>query len=297
MLLVLTGVYALFSGQNKTTHNERDALNLQMDLRVAMERVKYVVRHAGFGCEDSFADGDTLIMQDPASGFNSTTSFDTSLVVNNNPANGTSPDSLVVVYGVNSLGDLGNATTAGTQFEITTSHTPKLDPGNLVGWISFLQRPFGDHFHQLSLYDGSGGCTLTSGVSDLQNGTEVFLVSPVRIQVDGNTLQFENFAYNKAKYSSYQSYFDFVDNVQDLQLLYTTDGTSWTDDPANPEEVEGVWICLLGRSAEPLQDYEDTRTYDYFCNATGARYTVGPFNDAFKRKVIEAKVWIRNRND
>lgn len=277
--VVMGGILVFFSAQSKTATFEREIVDMQLNSRVAMERLTYIFSHAGYGCSDSFQDGQVMSGDDPDLGNVNIDSFLWDIQNNN----ATSPDSVVVVYGFHKIAEIDgdyNSTNIGIDFknkgnpDITTSNT------DFKNYINFFPNVEGNEFYRVT--SGSDPYDLDQAIELLTNESSVYMVTPTRVKVANGTLQLQNFCY------STNGMWDIAENIQDIQLQYTTDGSSWVDVPSDPNDVIGVSIELLARTDDPDPDYRDVKTY------TLAGQTVGPFNDAFHRKYSRARVWLRN---
>ena len=281
MIMVMGAVFMIFSSQSKTATFEREIIDMQLNSRVAMERLTFLFSHAGYGCSESFDNGKTMSGDDPDT--NATITID-SIVwdVQDNNATGVSPDSVGVVYGFKKVTEVfGNYSNTSSNIDLENGPSPQIKSttSEFKNYISFYPNIEGNEFYQVT--DASDPYDLDESVELLIDDSAVYMVTPTRVKVINGTLQFQNFCYDPGKW-------DIADNIQDLQLRYTTDGSTWVDDPANPNDVIGVSIDLLARTDDPDPNYTDVKTY-----ILGGQ-TVGPFNDAFHRKHSRARVWLRN---
>ncbi len=281
--MIIGTAYSVFFKQYFFASSEQSNLNMQMNLRVAMERIGFVFSNAGFGNSDSFKNGRTMSGDDPD---NSTITIDSFIWdVDNNAVNGSNSDSVVVLYGYKKIAEVDAQHNSTNSIDLKNIKTPSLESssGNFKNYICFFPNIEGDLFY--SLTNAEDPITIAKSISLLPDDADVYIVSPVRVKIAGDnndTLYLQNFVYNS------NQYWEVAENIQDLQIQYTEDGNSWLDTPNDGNEVQGIRFFLLARSAERDKDYVDRRTYTY------AGQTAGPFNDHYHRKLSESTVWIRN---
>ena len=303
--IVVVGVLGLVTRQNKAYHSEEAIIDMQMNNRVAMDRIVYFIRMAGFGCQANIGSG--------VSGFTHVVT-----ATNNNNA----PDSLTLVSGLRKVGvvDDGDATANET---FTTAIIPILmDDG----------RPLSDFFNDSTkkyfylspaiskgfLTIASGGVnngstpkTLTNngGSVNVTEGDNVYAVRAYTLAVNsGNLTINENTGAGNLVYA---------ENIEDLQFKYGWDADNngrittgeWVDDPSGNEDlVRAVKVYLLTRSGQPDRDFTDLHDDD--AATAGKQYTIADhtitldsdetngFNSAFDhhyhRYLVETTVLIRN---
>lgn len=285
MLLVMAGVFVIFSSQSKTATFEREIINMQMNSRIAMERLRYILSHAGYGCSDSFQDGESMSGDDPDTG-SSVTINSFLWDFNNNNANGTDPDSVVVVYGFRRESYVNGNANSTSIINLTNSTSINTSEDEFKNYINIFPNIEGNNFYKVESIAGSD-YTINNTIGMVADRSSVYMVTPVRIKIDNKILQFQNFRYNNS------TMWNLTDNIQDLQFKYTLDGLNWVDTPGDPNAVIGIAINLLARSENEDPNYTDVKQYTYQWpdNTTD---TVGPFNDGFHRKHSRAQVWLRN---
>ena len=261
---------------------------MQLNGRVAMERLNFIFRHAGFGCKDSFATGGSMDGEEPDG---STVSIDSVLWdIQNTTANGTNSDSVVVAYGFRRVAK--DTVISGSDVNCNRTNGPTItnngdanDVDDFKNYLAFVPDTGGNRFYQVQTVSLTGKnyvINLFQSNEELESGADVYMVVPVRIMVVNNLLSFKNFAYKSS------NLWEIAEHIQSLQLQYTTDGSTWEDNPADLEDVIGVSFFVLTRTQRPDPDYTDTKSY------TMAGQTVGPFQDSFHRKLFQGTVWLRN---
>ena len=282
MIMVMGAVFVIFSSQSKTATFERKIIDMQLNSRVAMERLNFLFSHAGYGCSESFDNGKTMSGDDPDS--NGTLTINSIFWdVQDSNSTGWTPDSVGVVYGFKKVTEVfGSYSNTDSNIDLENNPSPQIKSttSEFKNYISFYPNIEGDEFYQVM--DASDPYDLDESVELLLDDAAVYMVTPTRVRVVNGTLQFQNLCYDSGMWG-------IADNIQDLQFQYTTDGTNWVDAPTDPGEVIGVSFELLARTDDPDPNYRDVKTYDL------GGQTVGPFNDAFHRKLSRARVWLRNK--
>lgn len=277
--VVLSGIYLIFFNQNRHIAAEEEIIEIELNGRVAKERLNFLFRHVGFGCKDSFVAGGSMSGNDPdASGVTINSAL---WDIQNTTANGTNSDSVVAVYGFRKVAEVdGQQNTTPVDLKnigspsITTSQT------DFKNYVAFAPNMEGNAFYRVT--DASDPYDFEQNIDLLTDEADVYMVVPVRIKVVNEVLQFQNFAYTNS------NLWEIAEHIQSLQLQYTTDGSTWEDNPADLEDVIGVSFFVLTRTQRPDPDYTDTKSY------TMAGQTVGPFQDSFHRKLFQGTVWLRN---
>lgn len=288
MALVMGAVFVIFSSQSKTSTFEREIINMQLNSRVAMERLSFIFSHAGFGCTDSFQDGKTMTGDDPD---NATMPIDSFLWdITNQNATGYSPDSVVVVYGFRKVAEVDGEHSnlnPSKNFKNFDGPTISSTSSKFKKYITFFPNIDGNKVYEVT--SGSDPYILDESIEILLDETNVYMVTPNRVKVFNGNLQFQNFCYDSDGW-------DIATNIQDVQFRYTTDGSTWVEVPGKPNDVIGVAINLLVRSESEDPNYKDVKTYEYQW-PDGSTEIVGPFNgtlNKYHRKHSRAHVWLRN---
>jgi type IV pilus assembly protein PilW len=288
--IVSTAIYSSFVSQIYVEGKEQWILNTQINSRVVLDRLTWLFRHAGYGCRDSFRDGRTMTGIDPGNRATITVSAVLSITDNASAGTNLNPDEVLVVTGFTKIaevnGDHDKATT-GNNLLLKNVDTPSLDPGPVFKrYITFAPYPDNVFFTVTST---GNPYTLDRSVWQVGDNSEVYMVTPIRVQVQPNNLLWlQNFAYQSIAVERELSW-EVAEGIEDLQFQYTADGgATWSGNPANPSAVQAVRIFLLARSSTTDMKHTDTKTYDL------AGQIVGPFNDHFHRLLSQTTVWLRN---
>ncbi len=281
--IILSGIYLLFFQQNRHIAAEEEIIDLQLNGRVAMDRLNFIFRHAGFGCKDSFSKGDSMSGDDPDG---SSVSIDSVLWdVQNTSVNGTNSDAVVVVYGFRKVAEVdGSHPNSPVNFKNIGSPSINTNSDRFHNYLAFAPDIQGNRVYRVT--DASDPYDFSQNIDTLEDEAAVYMVVPVRVKVVDDVLYFQNFVYSSL--SNKEDYWKIAEHVQVLQLQYTTDGSTWVDNPADPESIRGVQYFLLMKSERVDPDYTDTKSY------TLAGQTVGPFQDHYHRKLFQGRVWLRN---
>lgn len=327
MMIIIGALILVFLYQSKMSVSEEEMLNLQMNLRVATERLFHAISHAGFGCYDSFDDGFSMTGNETGSGAVTINTFISNVVNGESTSATLDPDSLVVVYGFKKIGTVDMITDNVVQLKSGSSHpapspTPDQNPNNFKRFFYFFPNREGNIFYVLdpntNVADSGRKLTFSRSV-DAPNESSVYMVSPIRIQIvdtpktnrlgqtiDIPTLYLKNFAYTSAQY------WIVAENIEDLQVQYSTDGEKWLDDPANLQDIRKIRFWVLGRSenqtgvksqvfevtdlSENIGEPSDMCIEQYTENGElhCVMYRVGPFNDGYTRMLSRGEVVLRN---
>jgi type IV pilus assembly protein PilW len=287
MALIMGAVFVIFSSQSKTATFEREIIDMQLNSRVVMERLTFLFSHAGFGCSESFQDGKTMSGDDPD---NATMPIDSFLWdIHNNNSTGYTPDSVVVVYGFKTDTYAAGDNSKTSLIDCNGSLSITSDEDDFKNYICLFPDIAGDHFYKVDQVPGND-IKIEESLDMVIDKSSVYIVSPTRVKLVDNTLQFQNIRYDN------ENMWNLADNIQDIQFRYTTDGSAWVEVPSEPNDVIGVAINLLVRSESIDPNYTDVKTYEYQW-PDGTTEVVGPFNSTlnkYHRKHSRAHVWLRN---
>lgn len=295
MLLIMAGLVSAFISHNSISSAEAARMEVQQDLRVAVDRLKNVLRNAGYGCHASFAEGNTMIGTEPQGG--SITIGSSISHISNQKSVGTdiNSDSLITAYGFKNVGktvddDALNA----DQIKLDKDPSPSITTGGFKNYLSFFPHPRGNNFFVVTAVDGRK-ITLSEEVS-VEQDTDVFMVSPSRIEIAEDSgisvLYIKNFAYTSS------IHWIVAENIIDLQFQYFIPGQGWQDEPSlsdvNQQKIRKIRFWVLGKSREKVPNagqqqfqVEDPETQEII-------YQVGPFNDGHIYMISQGEVALRN---
>ncbi len=279
MLFIVGAAYGVFSQQTRQTRAEQYAVEMQMNSKVAMERLYFIFSHAGFGCSDSFAAGTSMSGDDPE-GASATVTSSIWDIQNSDP--GTGSDSVVVVYGFRKVGEVDGDHTDASFLDIKNAEGPSISSSTSLfkRYVCIFPDEDANQFYQIT--GSSDPYSLGSTIDSVTDESTVYMVTPVRIMLDDQVLLFKNFVYTSLEY------WEVADGIENLQLQYTTDGSTWSDTVSDPSDVIGVKVFLLVRSEEPEPGFTSDAVF------TLAGQPLGPFTDHYHRKLHQEVVWIRN---
>ncbi len=300
VVAIITAVAAgVFIGQQRVSNREEDMTFMQSNARLAMERLGWIFRHAGFGCVDSFKKGLRMQGTDPDSGATLTISSVFAATDNSSTGITINPDQTIVSLGFKKIAELNGSYNKNAKvITLKVVDTPSLGVTNFKRYFTFAPYPKDIFFQNMtSLTSWNEGqmksiqMTRRTSCELRDDGiiqTDIYMVAPIRIKVQNNILMVQNLAYASAV--SPDQYWELADGIEDLQFLYTCDnGATWQGTPTDPNGVQGVRVFLLSRSARPDKRYLDVKTYNLAGNQTG------PFNDNFHRMLTTTTIWVRNQ--
>ena len=298
--VVVVGVLGLVTRQNKAYHSEEAIIDMQMNNRVALDRIVYLIRMAGFGCQANISNG--------VNGFTS--------VINATNSN-SAPDSLTLVSGLRKVGivDNDNDPTNGSFSKTTTTVIPVKMDGSLT-FTDYFNDSNKRYFY-ISPAISKGFLTVASGGVDdthkkltkngasitIREGNNVYAVRAYTLAINSG-----NVTINENTGGGNQIY---VENIEDLQFQYGWDqngdgqfdpNSEWADDPSgNEDQVRAVKVYLLARSGQPDRDFIDLHDDD--AATAGKQYTIADHtitlnssSEHFHHYLAEATVLIRNLN-
>ncbi|HDS16189.1 MAG TPA: prepilin-type N-terminal cleavage/methylation domain-containing protein [Proteobacteria bacterium] len=325
VVLVILGIVSIgamtsITGQNKVYHSEEDLIDMQMNARIAMERICNLLRMAGANCKDSF--GNQLTSGHLATYDNSPPIYDDGsdndelnamFVIDNQTS--PIPDQLTLAGAVRYAGKI--TAISATQITLDTADH-KLGGTAAKSYIAIS--PSHNNVYRTISAAAGNLLTLTSSldpqeVSEISNaincidpltGTPkpidvmVYQVQAFTIRLVNNSLRIDDHV------SASSTQLDVAENIQDLQFQYGIDTgsdgliDSWVDDPADISRIRAVRVFLLARTGKIDKEYIDRRTYDL------AGVTVGPFTGtdagnldthrSVHRYLLETTITIRNLN-
>ncbi len=290
VVLVILGIVSIgaitsITGQNKVYHSEEDIIDMQMNARVAMQRICNIIRMAGYGCKDSF--GPNLTSGNLATnGDVAPNPLNSLLIISDNDS--PTPDSLTLTGAIRYAGTV-TAIPAANQITLGNLRA-NLDTNDTAAAKSFIfVSPRESNVYQT--ITSISGSTLT-----LQNpltttvGDGVYQVQAFTLRLTNNSLRIDD------NVDTSSTSLEVADNIQDLQFQYGIDSdndgvvNSWVDNPATIRQIKAVKVFILARTGKTDREYTDRKTYSL------AGVTVGPFNDNFHRQLLESTFYIRNLN-
>ena len=309
--IVSIGTITAITSQSKVYHSEEDLIDMQMNARIAMDRISFLLRMNGVNCSDSFGNdltsGNLVTHGDVAA--NPLTAMFT--ITNNAPS---TSDQLTLVGAVRYVGYI-TSIPANNQIILQCNEYPKLE-GTVSTKSYIVITPRDENRYQTisaisSITTTTPTLTLTNSLNsdELAELTaafaagvviDVYQVQAFSIRLVNNSLRIDE----NISLSSTQ--LDVADNIQDLQFQYGIDTgsdgqiDSWVDNPADITQIRAVRVFILARTGKIDKEYTDTKTY------TLAGSTVGPFTgtdstnlNTYKhvhRYLLESTITVRNRN-
>ena len=117
-------------------------------------------------------------------------------------------------------------------------------------------------------------------------GATVGSIEQIAYRLDGNRLQ---------KYATTTGFIEWqtvAENIEGIEFRYQLRDGSWTNTPtaADLANISSVRVSILARATYPDQDFRNSFTY-----RTASGNTFGsPFNDTFRRRMLELSIYCRN---
>ncbi len=222
MSLIMGGLVATFISHSRISAAEEARMEVQQNLRASVDRLKHALRHAGFGCYDSFPDK-TIIISEPQG--DNDIEIDSFIFDLNNMDVGNHnivSDSLIFVY-------------AFREISIVDDEHFTVFP-NVDGNIFYKPEEFDADFEAY--------------VDD--NDLSILKVVPLRIFVsdddEGYRLYLKNFAYND------RGQWILSENIEDISFKYYENGAWHNDDSTivDMNNIRKIRFSLQGRSKEKV---------------------------------------------
>lgn len=314
MAIIMGGLTTALISQSRMSVSEEELIDLQMNLRVATDRLTSILAHTGFGNFNSFNDGHTMTGTDPAGGTISINSSLSNITNQDSEDDNINSDSLIIVYGFRAIARIDSIIEEDkvklTPFRQSSSISPSITTGNdFKRYLSFTPGMDGNSFYQVSAVNGND-VTFNRSIP-VEEDYVVYMVSPVRIHLVNNSLHAQIFAYQAAVAS--EQFWLIAENIEDMQFQYHIDG-KWADSvsASDLQKVRMVRFWLLGRSAKPVREsstqiYELIDLVDNMADPAACVdkyeeddieycviYRVGPFNDGRMRMLSRSEVVLRN---
>lgn len=316
MTIIMGGLTAVFMSQSRMSVSEEELIDLQMNLRVATDRLTRAISHAGFGCYEAFSQGKNL---------EGITSFVSSVTNGDSDGVNINPDSATITYGFALRPHSDENVPEGEPEEITVTSfsseskieinfkaTPAPSSSGHKSYIAFFPSLSGNYFYEIDAYDDTARTIeFEERVEDeVFIGSRLYLVVPHEIYIDSdNRLNIGNKAYASSVY------WIVAEKIHDLQFQYFVNGKWWNDLDSNnlaPQDTRKIRFWLLGKSDNPVREsssqvYEvidildnigDTDQCVEEYTEDGINYCVvyrtGPFNDNYLRMLSRSEVVLRN---
>jgi prepilin-type N-terminal cleavage/methylation domain-containing protein len=328
--LLVTGIVTGYLVQKRSYEDEAALIDMQLNGRLAMNRVTEIVRNAGLGCRENFPPGDNQILQGAFSNYTRVFTVDD---------RDDGPDGLTVVTGLRALTrveSLGadHVVLAG----ITNPNGVPFFDLDKNRYIFFSPRSASRYLEVLGVDEGTRQVQLSSPCTDpageacgIQVGYNVYRVNAYTITLDQNGTEIidvdgdgsvadgdddgvpDPYIYNntrdliadgdsaaagQANVSSYE----VAEGIEALQFRFGWDAdgdgeiidSEFVDDPTgNEHRIRAVRVYLLARTRLPDPGYEDPNT-----QYTLANHTIHLDSDErqYRRQLFVETVMVRNMN-
>lgn len=273
MALIIGGLVTAFISHSRISAEEEARMEVQQNLRVAVDRVKDTLRHAGFGSYDKFEENEYMSIDEPQGDTIEIRSFVDHINNNYSEDQDLNSDSIIIVY---------------------ASHEIDIEEIDEVAYYTFHPNIEGNMFYE----------------SDFENNIDedltILEVSPIRIHLTADSiLYFKDFAYNNP------IHWEVAENIVDIQFQFFADG-AWHDSEdtiTDLQNIRKIRFWILGKSEEQVSnagnhefevrvDKDDVYDESDMCEETDGNdcitYQVGPFNDGHVRMLSRGEVVLRN---
>ena len=253
MSLIMGGLVSAFISHSRISAAEEARMEVQQNLRVSVDRLKHVLRHAGFGCYASFAQGFAMSGDDPEGDTINISSF----IENDTKSNQFDSGSVIIVYGFKVLGKVAEVLDD-DEIKLNKNPSPSITTqDDFKQYLSFFPSLAGNNFYEVSNVNDRD-ITFTSdlpiiGANLQQHDVEVYMVSPARIFLKDNNLQVQIFAYQRTAVDREQHWI-VAENIEDISFQYYENGT-WHDDDStigDMNNIRKIRFSLQGRSKEKV---------------------------------------------
>lgn len=246
MALIVGGLVAAFVSHNRVSAEEEVKVELQQSLRVAVDRLSYSLRHAGFGCYDSFEE-EFMSGDDPEGNSITVDSF----VTKDPKKDDLYSDSVIITYGFKVLGEVDELLDD-DQIKLDSDPSPSITTvGDFKQYLFFFPNAEGNVFYEVDNADDEV-ITFTTDVpftqQDLESrDIEVIMVSPARIFLKDGNIQIQIFAYQATAVDRAQHWI-VAENMKDLDFEYSSGGEEWEDDidAFNPQNIRKIRFTIEG---------------------------------------------------
>lgn len=245
-LIIIGALVTAFISHTQTSAAEEARMELQQNLRVAVDRLSHVLRHSGFGCYDTF-EKESMSGDDPENDDITVESF----VKRDPKKNDFDSDSIIVTYGFKMLAEV-DGVLDDDRIKLDTDPSPSITTNDkFKQYLSFYPNMEGNTFYEADDVDDRR-ITLTKDVpftnSEVDSQViEVYMVSPARIFIKDNVLQVQIFAYQDTAVDRTQHWI-IAENMKDLDFKYSSDGENWEDniDDIDPQNIRKIKFTVWG---------------------------------------------------
>ncbi len=287
MALIMGGLVSAFISHSRISATEEARMEVQQNLRVSVDRLKHVLRHAGFGCYDVIGSDSKIGDYD-----NFISNVDT--------------NSMTMIYAFRKIAEtaplnencnlsngdvLCNIKCNDEFINLINVKTPNITKDNeYTRYLSFFPDLSGNYFYYV---DEPGNPIKIDKNIDFITCSDVFMVTPAIIVVEDNVLKNKKLSYQHL--TSPDQHWAIAENIQDIYFQYYENG-NWHDNETTIGELQGIrkirfWI--LGRSKNPVPNVGQ-QEFQLKDSDGEVVYEVGPFNDGRLRMLSRGEVTLRN---
>ncbi len=294
MSLIMGGLIAVFISHIRISAAEEARIDVQQNLRIAVDRMKDSLRQSGFGCHDSFEDDKIMSGEEPQKN-----NIDISSFISH-----ASSDSMIFTYGFRKVGEvnwneLEKIDPVPDNFIILKNkRTPSITTGSeFKRYLTLFPSTAGNRFFEVEEVSGNEITFVHDEAFDaieLEKEPDVYMVSPIRIMVsysgDIPVLYLKNFAYTSAQF------WIVAENIKKIWFQYYVDG-EWLNEVNDTDllqKIRKIRFWVLGRSINSVSGAGEYNFEIKDQDTEEIIYQAGPFNDGHIYMFSQGEVALRN---
>jgi len=271
--LLIAALYRTFIGQQKTYIIQEQVVDMQQNVRVAINKMMREIRMAGFGgMNDNTSEGDDY--NDIIKTFGNVNGFENIInPADNVTVDGIVHDQIVILTAHAQVAALENNISAGNNsFKVNFTGNTRFDQP----WRKYVN--IGGRHNYAIVSTNGDTLTLEGGATFNENhsaGEPVFLVRAIRygLRMDGGKPVLFRDLYPNTGGSRRET---LAENIENLRFIYRLRNETETDSPANPDikNIRMVRVIVTARTKDEDPNYKE--------------------GDGFRRREIASYVKIRN---
>ena len=290
MSLIMGGLVTAFIVHSRIYAAEEARIDVQQNLRVAIDILKNTLRQAGFGCYDSFADMETM----SGSGSQGTNIEISSFISH------AGTESMIFTYGFRKIGEVNFSDSEQDNFKIKLKNirSPSISTGSeFKRYLTLFPSIAGNRFFKVREESGN---VLTFYDDDffkiinLEVEPDVYMVSPTRVMVSYSgeipVLYLKNFAYTSSQF------WIVAENIKNIWFQYYVDGI-WMNEVNDTDLLQKVRKIRFWVLATSINSVSGAGEYSFEIKDPDTEeiiYQVGPFNDGHIYMLSQGEVGLRN---
>ena len=269
MSIIMGGLVTAFISHSRISAAEEARMEVQQNLRVSVDRLKHVLRHAGFGSYTTFQEFDAesidnaMYGDDPNNGSIGVSSFISHIDNQDTSEVDINSDSFIFTYGFKKIAEVdidGSEDLDNNQIKLKNIDTPSITSGSeYKRYLSFFPAVTGNRFFEVDSLDGSE-VTFTQEIGfdpeQYSDNIDVYMVSPSRVFLDDDLRIYNQiFSYQSipVQFNPAQ-YWIIAENIEDIQFQYFIPDQGWMGKPVDDDlqDIRKIRFWLLGRSKKSV---------------------------------------------